>query len=275
MSNSDRLRYDSPLIDAGSGSPVHSGETDFGHHERIVDGDGDGTANARHRRLRVPVRPAEGEDRGRRDDGRSGHGGQLRCVRLTLYSDARYEWDLDGDGTFETHTGSTPRTSRSYDTPGPHAVSVLILTSDDPSSTATVTVTVRAPAPPDQGGSAQEQQQDSPQEMQPPAGPATPLVRGPITALSALKLGLAGTTLRLDRRGRGTITVSCSVRPCNVRLVVTTPGAHPRTLARVSGPAGRLRVKLSRAYLKKHHVRSVVVKAAAGGAAATRILKVR
>jgi hypothetical protein len=49
-----------------------------------------------------------------------------------------------------------------------------------------------------------------------------------------------------------------------VRLVVTTAGSHPRTLARVSGPVGKLRVKLSRSYLKKHQVRSVVVKAVAG-----------
>jgi hypothetical protein len=30
----------------------------------------------------------------------------------------RYEWDLDGDGTYELDTGTTPTTSRSYDTPG-------------------------------------------------------------------------------------------------------------------------------------------------------------
>ena len=31
---------------------------------------------------------------------------------------ARYEWDLDGDGTFETDTGATPTASRSYSAPG-------------------------------------------------------------------------------------------------------------------------------------------------------------
>ena len=281
VSNSDRLRYDSPLIDAGSGNALRSGETDFGHHERIVDGDGDGTATRDIGAYEYRYVQPKAKIVADATTVAPGTAVNFDASGSTLYSDARYEWDLDGDGTFETHTGSTPHTSRSYDTPGPHAVSVLIATSDDPSSTATVTVTVRAPATTAQGGSGQEQQQDSPQEMQQPqdtqqpAGPATPPVRGPVITPSALKLGLTGTTLRLDRRGRGTIAVSCSLRPCNVRLAVTTPGAHPRTLARVSGPAGRLRVKLSRSYLKKHRVRSVVVKAASAGAAATRTLKVR
>src|SRR5438094_156853 len=35
---------------------------------------------------------------------------------------ANYSWDLDGDGTFETNTGTTPTASKSYDTIGPRSV---------------------------------------------------------------------------------------------------------------------------------------------------------
>jgi PKD repeat protein len=35
-----------------------------------------------------------------------------------------YEWDLDGNGSFETSTGTTPTVSRRFDAPGPAQVSV-------------------------------------------------------------------------------------------------------------------------------------------------------
>jgi YD repeat-containing protein len=60
----------------------------------------------------------------------------------------KYEWDLDGNGTYETATGTTPTTSRSYATPA--TVEVKLRVTDDDGQTATtgrtVTAQNRAPA---------------------------------------------------------------------------------------------------------------------------------
>ena len=42
---------------------------------------------------------------------------------------AKYEWDLDGDGSYETDTGSTPTTSRTYSSPA--ALTVRLRVTDD------------------------------------------------------------------------------------------------------------------------------------------------
>jgi YD repeat-containing protein len=51
---------------------------------------------------------------------------------------AKYEWDLDGDGSYETDTGSTPTTSRSYATPGEYKVGLKV--TDNKGGTATSSV---------------------------------------------------------------------------------------------------------------------------------------
>jgi hypothetical protein len=48
---------------------------------------------------------------------------------------AKYEWDLDGNGSFETDTGTTPTTSRAYSA----AVTVGLRVTDNGGATATVT----------------------------------------------------------------------------------------------------------------------------------------
>jgi len=53
---------------------------------------------------------------------------------------AKYEWDLDGNGTYETSTGATPTTSRSYATPG--TVETRLRVTDDDGQTATTNRTV-------------------------------------------------------------------------------------------------------------------------------------
>ncbi len=62
---------------------------------------------------------------------------------------AKYEWDLDGNGTFETNTGATPTTSRSYSASG--TVETKLRVTDDDGQTATtsrtVTVNNRLPVP--------------------------------------------------------------------------------------------------------------------------------
>jgi PKD repeat protein len=78
--------------------------------------------------------------------------GQAIAFDATASSDpdgtiAKYEWDLDGNGTFETDTGTTMTTSRTYTAAG--SVDVKLRVTDDKGATATqtktVTVTNRAP----------------------------------------------------------------------------------------------------------------------------------
>ena len=61
---------------------------------------------------------------------------------------ARYEWDLDGDGSFETDSATTPMTSRSYPSPG--TVTVKLRVTDDLGVTSVTTRSLRidAPSPP-------------------------------------------------------------------------------------------------------------------------------
>ncbi|MEN3283116.1 MAG: hypothetical protein V7607_4256 [Solirubrobacteraceae bacterium] len=56
---------------------------------------------------------------------------------------AKYEWDLDGNGTYETDTGTTATTTKSYTAPG--TVAAKLRVTDNKGATATVThnVTVR------------------------------------------------------------------------------------------------------------------------------------
>jgi PKD domain-containing protein len=59
----------------------------------------------------------------------------------------RYEWDLDGDGTYETDTGASPVASRPYLVEGTIAVSLRVTDNDDATGTATRPLTVALPTP--------------------------------------------------------------------------------------------------------------------------------
>jgi PKD repeat protein len=60
---------------------------------------------------------------------------------------AKYLWDLDGDGTFETDTGTSPVTSRFYATPGNVIVGLRVVDDDGQTAETQRTVTVNE-APP-------------------------------------------------------------------------------------------------------------------------------
>lgn len=55
---------------------------------------------------------------------------------------ARYEWDLDGDGSYETDTGGTPQTSRTYATPATVAVHLRVTDSTGTTGEATGSLAV-------------------------------------------------------------------------------------------------------------------------------------
>ena len=60
---------------------------------------------------------------------------------------SKYEWDLDGNGTFETNTGTTKTTSRSYATPGEIVVGLRVTDNKGLQGTTTRTITVQNQPP--------------------------------------------------------------------------------------------------------------------------------
>jgi YD repeat-containing protein len=57
----------------------------------------------------------------------------------------KYEWDLDGNGTFETDTGSSPTTSHLYPTQGAVPVHLRVTDNDGKTNVTTVVVSVTQP----------------------------------------------------------------------------------------------------------------------------------
>ncbi|MBS1845823.1 MAG: PKD domain-containing protein [Actinobacteria bacterium] len=57
----------------------------------------------------------------------------------------KYEWDLDGNGTYETNTGTTNKTSRTYTTAATTNVGLRVTDNSGATSTTTVPVVVRGP----------------------------------------------------------------------------------------------------------------------------------
>ncbi|HEU4943669.1 MAG TPA: N,N-dimethylformamidase beta subunit family domain-containing protein, partial [Solirubrobacterales bacterium] len=62
---------------------------------------------------------------------------------------AKYEWDLDGNGSFETSTGTTPTTSQTYATEGKINVSLRVTDNEGATGTAIRTITIAQNQPPE------------------------------------------------------------------------------------------------------------------------------
>ncbi|CAM3578671.1 PKD domain-containing protein [Nocardioides zeicaulis] len=62
-------------------------------------------------------------------------------------SPTRFEWDLDGDGSFETDTGTSSRVSRTYDVPGARTIAVRVTAPAGGTATASTVVDVSTPSP--------------------------------------------------------------------------------------------------------------------------------
>ena len=54
----------------------------------------------------------------------------------------KYEWDLNGDGTFETNTGTTPKATTSFATPGTYTVGLRVTDSDGATGQTTKQISV-------------------------------------------------------------------------------------------------------------------------------------
>ncbi len=59
----------------------------------------------------------------------------------------KYAWDLDGNGSYETNSGSSPTTSRAYATPGERTVRLRVTDEDGARATTTRTLTIQNTAP--------------------------------------------------------------------------------------------------------------------------------
>lgn len=133
---------------------------------------------------------------------------------------ASYQWDLDGDGSYETDTGATPTASRSYATAGSREVKLRVIDNAGIAAVATRPVQVNLPAQPRPPVTA---------PVQPllPA-PSTPAARPTCSSLSGAKRAACMqrqcTALRGRRRAaciqkscryvRGAARAKCVLKSC-------------------------------------------------------------
>ena len=143
-----------------------------------------------------------------------------------------YEWDLDGNGTFETVSGSSPSAGRSY--PNGAALNVAVRVTDDDDRTTVASVLVTVDAPPGAGGGPTGAGGDPVEipgggagarpgagttEGGAPAGPSGPLGASlGAAAIQGLKIvGIKGLGLRCSADRAATCTVTASLQPADAR----------------------------------------------------------
>lgn len=163
---------------------------------------------------------------------------------------ASYAWDLDGNPStgpagFETSTGATPTTSRSYDAAGSVAVRLRVTDDDGGTNTTTRAVTVNAPP-----SSNPPPQDPPPAESPPPVLPA-PSIGGGSAPVLPPTLTLRGPAKQRALRQRGILVTGTCDRACSLaaRGTVNVPGASKvfrlRPARRSLTAAGNARLKLA------------------------------
>jgi PKD domain len=235
-----RLRFDSPLIDAGGNSPLDANEdsTDRGGTTpRLTDGDNSGTAERDIGAFEyVFARPAASFTAAPQP-GLTGHAVAFDATASTysIGPIADYAWDLDGNGSFETSTGADPHASRVYATPGTVTVGLRVTGFDGGPAQTTRDVVVQQ-GPPGPGGG------------QPGGG---------------RRIKLLGRTLTLSRAGFVKVRVGCDASapaPCQggIRIRAALPARKRAAASRrritlghasatiPSGKTASVKVKLSR-----------------------------
>ena len=118
---------------------------------------------------------------------------------------ASYQWDLDGDGSYETDTATTPTASRSYTTAGSREVRLRVIDNAGIAAEATRSVQVNLPAQPRRPVTA---------PVQPllPAAPSTPAANPTCSSLAG-----ATRTACMQRQCtslRGTRRAACIQKSC-------------------------------------------------------------
>ena len=104
----------------------------------------------------------------------------------------RYDWDLDGNGTYENTTGTSPQTTRSYPNRGTIPVSVRAVDDDGGRGTASASLVVVDPPPSGGPGT----------NGQGPGGPAAPASAAPTAGSGEAPAG-AGTPSAVPGSGLG------------------------------------------------------------------------
>jgi chitodextrinase len=146
----------------------------------------------------------------------------------------KHEWDLDGNGSFETNTGGTDTTSHTYPSAGTTAVKLRVTDTDGDTSTATRYVAVTATPPP------------SPL-TDPPAPPAALPGLG-VVDRKAPKLTLGGPKGR-RLHGRDLVVLARCDEPCTVtgsaRVSIAGASKWIRAGMRTSSLAASQRARLA------------------------------
>jgi hypothetical protein len=139
---------------------------------------------------------------------------------LELVGIGRYEWDLDGDGTFETDTGSEATVSHAYREPGEVTARVRVTGFKGGTDTASVAVTI----------------QPSSVEIQ--ASPPVGLTGETVTFSATGSPGAAATSHDWDLDGDGAFETHTGATPTASRSYATV-GSRPVSV-RVTRPGGRV-----------------------------------
>jgi PKD repeat protein len=138
---------------------------------------------------------------------------------------ADYSWDLDGDGTFETDTLTSPKASKVYATPG--TVQVRLRVTDDHGVQDVVTHPVTI------------------EQAPPTAGPRT------VIDATAPKLRISKRSVHMSRSGKVKLRVACpkSESACTGRLTLRTKrgSAVSRSFALKGGTSERVTLRLGQA----------------------------
>jgi hypothetical protein len=258
-----RLAGGSPLIDRGTPGPAVPGETDAFGRPRAVDGDRDGDARRDLGGVEyqgaprvvgfsfAPPSPAVGEPV---TFGASAVPGDESAI-------ARYVWDLDGNGSFETDTGATPAAQHTYDRAGAVPLQVRAIADDGGFGQASLRIEVRSAAPPAQA-------------------PRVPLaVSGFRLERKRFRVGPTRTALRAARARRGTAFRFRLTTAARTRLTIARRGGRRvGVLRRNSGPGvNRVRFsgRLGKRKLRPGRYRARLVASAGAERAATRAISFR
>ena len=174
---------------------------------------------------------------------------------------AKYEWDLDGDGTFETNSAANPTTTHTYTQPGTVTVRLKVTDNRGVSDVSTRSLTVQ-PKPPVE------------------------------TDRTAPKVRILTSTAKMSRKGFVAVKVSCprTERLCSGRLALRRLGVRAsasalggKALRLGGGQTATVRVKLAKSkqrLVRKHRsiraLATATVKDAVGNSGkATKRLKIR